>query len=85
MFCSYHRQAKETRRLFRREESRPPILRLQGECVAHSGAVQMILDFHHDGMASCGVDGLVILWKVGWTLNVTMVLVGSSREDGLRR
>lgn len=25
----------------------------------------MILDFRHDGMASCGVDGLVILWKVG--------------------
>ncbi|XP_071488469.1 WD repeat-containing protein 41-like [Diadema antillarum] len=61
------RQSKETRRLFRREESRPPILCLQGECVAHSGAVQMVLDFREEGMVSCGADGLVILWKDGVT------------------
>eukprot|EP00057_Strongylocentrotus_purpuratus_P007497 XP_011661971.1 PREDICTED: WD repeat-containing protein 41-like [Strongylocentrotus purpuratus] len=63
--ASHQKHSKESRRLFRREESRPPLLCLQGECVAHSGAVQMILDFRHDGMASCGVDGLVILWKDG--------------------
>ncbi|XP_072051315.1 WD repeat-containing protein 41-like isoform X2 [Amphiura filiformis] len=41
-----------------------PSLHLLGECVAHSGAVRMVLDFRDEGMVSCGVaDGLVILWK----------------------
>ncbi|XP_069137710.1 WD repeat-containing protein 41-like [Argopecten irradians] len=36
---------------------------LIGECLAHSGAVQMVVDCGLEGMLSCGVDGLVIAWK----------------------
>ncbi|CAC5379390.1 WDR41 [Mytilus coruscus] len=36
---------------------------LIGECLAHSGAVNMAVDGGDDVMVSCGVDGLVICWK----------------------
>ncbi|XP_046545336.1 WD repeat-containing protein 41-like [Haliotis rubra] len=36
---------------------------LLGECVAHSGSVQTFVDFDHEGLVSCGTDGLVIVWK----------------------
>lgn len=36
---------------------------LLGECLGHAGAVQSFLDFDHEGLASCGADGLVVVWK----------------------
>lgn len=36
---------------------------LLGECCAHGGSVQGFLDFDHEGIVSCGADGLVIIWK----------------------
>ncbi|XP_041369712.1 WD repeat-containing protein 41-like isoform X2 [Gigantopelta aegis] len=36
---------------------------LLGECTAHSGSVQMFLDFDHEGLVSCGGDNLLIVWK----------------------
>ncbi|VDI06728.1 Hypothetical predicted protein [Mytilus galloprovincialis] len=38
---------------------------LIGDCLAHSGAVNMSVDGGDDVMVSCGVDGLVICWKNG--------------------
>ncbi|GFO05827.1 WD repeat-containing protein 41 [Plakobranchus ocellatus] len=36
---------------------------LLGECCAHGGSVQGFLDFDHEGIVTCGADGLVIIWK----------------------
>lgn len=36
---------------------------LLGECLGHSGAVQMFLDFGNDGLVTCSVDGMMIAWK----------------------
>uniref|UniRef100_A0A0B7B7P2 Anaphase-promoting complex subunit 4 WD40 domain-containing protein n=1 Tax=Arion vulgaris TaxID=1028688 RepID=A0A0B7B7P2_9EUPU len=36
---------------------------LLGECCAHGGSVQGFLDFDHEGIVTCGSDGLVIIWK----------------------
>ncbi|KAL5004598.1 hypothetical protein ScPMuIL_018054 [Solemya velum] len=36
---------------------------LMGECLAHSGGVQMLVDCGHEGIVSCGMDTLVIVWK----------------------
>ncbi|CAL1528810.1 unnamed protein product [Lymnaea stagnalis] len=36
---------------------------LLGECCAHGGPVQGFLDFDHEGIVTCGSDGLVIVWK----------------------
>ncbi|XP_064609365.1 WD repeat-containing protein 41-like [Liolophura sinensis] len=38
-------------------------LQLMGECLGHSGAVQMFLDYGTHGVVSCGVDSLIIAWK----------------------
>ncbi|XP_077989189.1 WD repeat-containing protein 41-like [Glandiceps talaboti] len=38
---------------------------LLGECLGHSGGVCAFLDYNSNGIASCGTDGLVILWKDG--------------------
>ncbi|XP_064650755.1 WD repeat-containing protein 41-like [Lineus longissimus] len=38
---------------------------LLGECLAHSGTVQKMLDFGQEGFATCGLDGLVIIWRDG--------------------
>ena len=60
-FSDLHPVAKDSRQ----PPPERPALHLLGECVAHSGAVRMVLDFRDEGMVSCGVaDGLVILWKV---------------------
>lgn len=46
--------------------SKPPVEPvLLGECLGHSGTVQMIADYGMDGFVSCGVDGLLIIWKDG--------------------
>ncbi|KAJ8299865.1 hypothetical protein KUTeg_022612 [Tegillarca granosa] len=42
---------------------------LLGECLAHSGAVENIIECGGDTMLSCGVDGLVIAWKIFMTLH----------------
>ncbi|KAL4227925.1 regulation of autophagy [Mactra antiquata] len=36
---------------------------LVGECLAHSGSVQVLLDCDNESIISCDVDGLVIVWK----------------------
>ncbi|GAB1610715.1 WD repeat-containing protein 41-like [Argonauta hians] len=36
---------------------------LLGECLGHSGAVQMFVDFNADGLITCGGDGMMIAWK----------------------
>ncbi|XP_005090701.1 WD repeat-containing protein 41 [Aplysia californica] len=36
---------------------------LLGELSAHGGSVQGFLDFDHEGIVSCGADGVVIIWK----------------------
>ncbi|XP_025076790.1 WD repeat-containing protein 41-like [Pomacea canaliculata] len=36
---------------------------LLGECLGHASAVQSFLDYDHEGLVSCGADGLVIVWK----------------------
>ncbi|KAK7481356.1 hypothetical protein BaRGS_00027436 [Batillaria attramentaria] len=36
---------------------------LLGECLGHASTVQSFLDFDHEGLVSCGADGLVIVWK----------------------
>lgn len=36
---------------------------LIGECLAHSGSVLVLLDCDGESFVSCGVDGLVIVWK----------------------
>ncbi|KAK3097993.1 hypothetical protein FSP39_015128 [Pinctada imbricata] len=36
---------------------------LLGECLAHSGVVQKVIDCGQEGMFTCGDDGLVIGWK----------------------
>ncbi|CAI9739456.1 repeat-containing 41 [Octopus vulgaris] len=36
---------------------------LLGECLGHSGAVQMFVDFGADGLITCGGDGVMIAWK----------------------
>ncbi|KAK7116743.1 WD repeat-containing protein 41-like [Littorina saxatilis] len=36
---------------------------LLGECLGHAGTVQSFLDYDHEGLVSCGADGLVIIWK----------------------
>ncbi|XP_059148383.1 WD repeat-containing protein 41-like [Physella acuta] len=36
---------------------------LLGECCAHGEIVQGFLDFDHEGIVTCGSDGLVIVWK----------------------
>lgn len=36
---------------------------LLGECLAHTGAINMAVNLGEEGFASCGSDGLVVLWK----------------------
>ncbi|XP_020611699.1 WD repeat-containing protein 41-like, partial [Orbicella faveolata] len=43
----------------------PMIPALLGECLAHTGAINMAVDLGEEGFASCGCDGLVVLWKDG--------------------
>lgn len=45
--------------------STPLIPALIGECVAHSGAINMAVNLGREGFASCASDGLVVLWKDG--------------------
>ncbi|XP_066020813.1 WD repeat-containing protein 41 isoform X3 [Pocillopora verrucosa] len=45
---------------------KPPITpALLGECLAHTGAIHMAVNLGEEGFASCGSDGLVVLWKDG--------------------
>ncbi|XP_078372588.1 WD repeat-containing protein 41-like [Oculina patagonica] len=43
----------------------PMIPALLGECLAHTGAINMAVNLGEEGFASCGCDGLVVLWKDG--------------------
>ncbi|XP_068694485.1 WD repeat-containing protein 41-like isoform X1 [Montipora foliosa] len=45
--------------------STPVYPALLGECVAHSGAINVAINLGGEGFASCGSDGLVVLWKDG--------------------
>lgn len=37
--------------------------KLVGDCLAHSGAVEMCIDYGMNGFISCGMDSLLIAWK----------------------
>jgi len=49
--------------LHQRISKKPWEPQLLGECLAHGGSVQAFLDFDHEGIVSCGADGIVIVWK----------------------
>ncbi|XP_013405116.1 WD repeat-containing protein 41 isoform X3 [Lingula anatina] len=55
------------RKLKKSETVEPCLL---GECLGHSGAVQLFVDFGEEGFVSCGGDGLLILWKDGVLQNL---------------
>ncbi|XP_060557189.1 WD repeat-containing protein 41-like isoform X2 [Ruditapes philippinarum] len=58
-----HKHGNTSSRMLEKWLSVESKMSLVGECLAHSGPVQVLLDCDDESIVSCGVDGLVIVWK----------------------